>query len=51
MLPRNKWTHVFATYDGSSRAAGVKIYFDGQAKPLTVLNDAPSGSIRTDSRC
>jgi hypothetical protein len=26
----NAWTHLTVTYDGSSRAAGVRIYLDGQ---------------------
>ena len=29
-IPLNAWTHVFVTYDGSSQAAGVKIYIDGE---------------------
>jgi len=29
------WHHVMATYDGSSAAAGVKIYVDGVLQPLT----------------
>ena len=48
-ITRNKWMHVFATYDGSGHAAGVKIYIDGQPKPIQVLNDALTDSIRTTS--
>ncbi|MBC8114682.1 MAG: DUF1549 domain-containing protein, partial [Candidatus Saccharimonas sp.] len=28
-VPIGKWTHVFATYDGSSKAEGFKLYIDG----------------------
>src|SRR5207302_3104147 len=28
-VPLNEWTHVTVTYDGSSRAAGVKVYLNG----------------------
>jgi Protein of unknown function (DUF1549)/Protein of unknown function (DUF1553)/Planctomycete cytochrome C/Concanavalin A-like lectin/glucanases superfamily len=30
-FPVGKWTHVTLTYDGSSRAAGVKLYLDGKS--------------------
>ena len=33
-LKKNAWQHVFVTYDGSSKAAGIKIYFDGKEQPL-----------------
>jgi hypothetical protein len=49
LLPKKKWVHVFATYDGSGHAAGVKIYFDGQAKPVQILNDSLTGTICTKS--
>lgn len=35
----NQWTHVAVSYDGSSRAAGVKIYVDGVGQPLDVIRD------------
>ena len=31
-----KWQHVFATYDGSGKPSGVKIYVDGQSVALQV---------------
>jgi len=46
-LPKNKWSHVFATYDGSGKAAGVKIFVNGKAAPLTVTHDTLTGSILT----
>ena len=31
-LPADQWTHVAVTYDGSSKAAGVKVYLNGQSQ-------------------
>ncbi|MEO1835668.1 MAG: DUF1553 domain-containing protein [Akkermansiaceae bacterium] len=44
----NRWTHVFATYDGTSKASGVRIYFDGVEQKLDVASDALSGTIATE---
>ncbi|HEY7310769.1 MAG TPA: DUF1553 domain-containing protein [Gemmataceae bacterium] len=38
-IPIGAWTHVTATYDGSSRAAGVRIYLDGAPAELEVVRD------------
>src|SRR5688500_3790238 len=38
-LPISQWTHLTVTYDGSSRASGVRIYVNGSAAPLDVLRD------------
>ena len=38
-FPFGKWTHVTVTYDGSGKAAGVKIYLDGSLQPLQVIKD------------
>jgi hypothetical protein len=38
-VPTNEWVHVTATYDGSSRASGVRIYINGEAAPLEVIRD------------
>ncbi len=38
-LPLNQWTHVVVTSDGSSRAAGLRIYFDGRAAEIEVVRD------------
>ncbi|WP_373649878.1 DUF1553 domain-containing protein [Schlesneria sp. DSM 10557] len=46
-LPGNEWTHVTITYDGSSKGAGVKIYFNGQAQATNTEVDSLKGSIRT----
>ncbi len=48
-LPMNAWTHVFVTYDGSSKAAGVKVYVDGRLQEVTVDFDKLTDSIKCTS--
>jgi hypothetical protein len=38
-LPLGRWTHVLATYDGSSRAAGMALYVDGARADAEVIRD------------
>jgi hypothetical protein len=38
-IPAGAWTHVTVSYDGSSRAAGVRIYVDGLAAELEIVRD------------
>jgi len=38
-LPKNVWQELSVTYDGSSRAKGLKIYRDGKELPVTILRD------------
>ena len=38
-LKLNEWSHVTVTYDGSSRAAGVRLYLNGQPAPVDVIRD------------
>jgi hypothetical protein len=38
-VPVRAWTHIVMTYDGSSRAAGVRIYINGHAADLEVQYD------------
>jgi mono/diheme cytochrome c family protein len=49
-VPANKWVHVAVSYDGSGKAAGVKIYYDGKPQQTNVENDKlpASGSIKTE---
>jgi cytochrome c553 len=47
--PANEWHHVFVTYDGSAKAAGVKVYVDGALQPTDTANETlkATSSIRT----
>ena len=47
-LKVDQWHHVLVTYDGSAKAAGVKVYIDGKSSPLTVRNDTLTGSIKSE---
>ena len=47
IISRPDWVHVTATYDGSGKAAGIKLYRDGKPMAVQVLNDSLTGSIRT----
>ena len=43
----DRWQHVLATYDGSGKAAGVRIYVDGNLEPVVVEQNKLKGTIRT----
>lgn len=49
-VPANSWTHVAVTYDGSRKAAGIKVYVDGQEEATNVQADRlkPESTIRTE---
>ena len=38
-LPLNAWSRLTATYDGSSRAAGIRLYLDGAPLATEVVRD------------
>lgn len=38
-IPAGEWTHVSVSYDGSSRADGLKIYLNGEEAPVEVVRD------------
>ena len=38
-LPLNQWTHVVVASDGSSRAAGLRLYVDGRAAEIEIVRD------------
>lgn len=50
-LKPDTWTLVTVSYDGSGKAEGVKIYYDGklQDKPKIENNKFKKGSVRTES--
>lgn len=39
-VPLNKWTHVTVSNDGSSAAAGLKLYINGKSAEVEVIRDA-----------
>jgi hypothetical protein len=43
----NKWTHVTVSYDGSSKASGVKIYYNGEEQKTNVEADKLSDTVKT----
>ena len=47
--PPNDWHHVFVTYDGSAKAAGVKVYLDGVLQQTDVMMDTlkPESTTKT----
>ncbi len=47
-IPQGVWTHLLVTYDGSARAAGVRIYVNGEPQATTTDADALAHSIRTE---
>ncbi|HUG89978.1 MAG TPA: DUF1553 domain-containing protein [Planctomycetaceae bacterium] len=49
VLEPNRWHHVFVTYDGSSKTAGVTIYVDGQPRPADVNVDNLQYTTLTDT--
>lgn len=47
VLELTQWSHLRVTYDGSSKAAGIAVYVNGEAVPLNVEKDALAGPIDT----
>lgn len=42
---RDQWIQLTATYDGSSRASGLKLYMDGRSMPVEIVMDQLSKDI------
>ncbi|MBI1762230.1 MAG: DUF1553 domain-containing protein [Acidobacteria bacterium] len=49
LLYTSEWRHVAIAYDGSGKAAGVQIYFNGERQESDVLQDSLNGSIKSDA--
>lgn len=47
-LTPDEWQHVFAVYDGSGKAAGIKIYVNGEAWEWTIEQDRLTDTIKTE---
>ncbi|MEM8711355.1 MAG: DUF1553 domain-containing protein [Planctomycetota bacterium] len=46
-LPVDAWTHVTVSYDGSEKASGVRVYYDGVPQAMTIEGDQLKGTTRT----
>ncbi|MBL9116558.1 MAG: DUF1553 domain-containing protein [Verrucomicrobiaceae bacterium] len=46
-LPTKSWRHVIVSYDGSQKASGLKVFFDGVTTALEVRRDTLLGSTKT----
>jgi hypothetical protein len=44
-LPPQSWVHIAVTYDGSAKAGGVRLYFDGEPADVEVIRDGLELSI------
>ncbi len=49
LFPIEKWVQITVTYDGSSTAAGLKMYFDGKPAATIVVRDRLDKSIVADT--
>src|SRR5581483_3839597 len=38
-IPKDTWTHIAMTYDGSSRAAGLQLYINGRPAETEIVRD------------
>lgn len=47
-LKANEWTHVVMTYDGSAKAAGIRIYVNGALQDVDVAADSLKSTTRTN---
>ena len=46
-LPIGEWTHLVATYDGSSLASGLRVHVNGKPAGVDVVRDALDGPLAT----
>jgi hypothetical protein len=47
-VPGDQWTHLTVTYDGSGKAGGVKVYYNGQEQGVAVHVDALKSTTKTE---
>jgi Protein of unknown function (DUF1553)/Protein of unknown function (DUF1549)/Concanavalin A-like lectin/glucanases superfamily/Planctomycete cytochrome C len=47
-IAADAWSHVFVTYDGSSKASGIGLYFNGKKQEWTASNDQLTETIVND---
>lgn len=48
-LPKEKWAHLCVTYDGSSKASGLKLYVNGEPVAVNIEQDSLTESVLTDA--
>ena len=48
-IEAEKWQHVFVTYDGSGKAAGVSLYVNGKVEAKKIEIDALKNTIQSDT--
>lgn len=46
-IKAGEWTHLFVTYDGSGKAAGVRVFVNGEAREARPAADSLKETIRT----
>jgi hypothetical protein len=46
-LIEGRWNHIVATYSGSGKTDGLKLYVDGRMQDVKVVQNKLSGSVRT----
>jgi len=49
VLVEGRWNHILASYSGSGKAGGMKLYVDGQPQELKVIKDKLDGTVRTSA--
>ncbi len=48
-LPADKWSHISITYDGSSKAEGLKIFVNGEEQSLNFDKNTLKKTVHTDA--
>ena len=38
-VPKDKWTNVYGTYDGSGKASGVSLFINGKKEEVAIISD------------
>ena len=47
-IPGGQWQHLMVTYDGSGKAAGVRVFLDGEPQEIETSLDNLTGTIRNE---
>lgn len=49
LVTSGKWSHITLSYDGSARAASLRLWINGQPDPFTILKDTLTRDIYADA--